>query len=276
MKNIAVICCAVLTFAFVGRAAFAEDAKLKTTAKAALAKYQDAVVTVKLVVKSRTLADGKEVNKSERPVEITGTVLTPTGLTVISESSIDEMSLSAGEFVALSPSGEAVDAGSVKTERETSRVKLLFTNGREIPGKFVLRDKDLDLAFILPGEKCADMAHIALEKGPVPGVLDDLIVLSRLSKSLNHAPAVSLHPVSAVLKKPRTYLVPDMYDPLKFGCPVFSASGQPVGITVSRRSPKATKNLADMLDDSPDIVVLTAADIHQAASQIAKLSKATK
>src|SRR5262249_19995829 len=68
----------------------AEETKAKAAGKMALAKYQDAVVTVKLILKEKG-------SKVEMPTEISGTVLSADGLTVMSDFSTNPSGLLAGE-----------------------------------------------------------------------------------------------------------------------------------------------------------------------------------
>jgi S1-C subfamily serine protease len=156
---------------------------------------------------------------------------------------------------------------------ETTDVKLLLKNGREIPAKFVLRDKDLDLAFVLPQEQGLNLTYVGLTKGPVPEPLDDLVFLYRMGKVMNREAGVALGRVEAVVKKPRTFVVPELLTGLQsLGCPVFDATGRPLGVVVIRRSPAALKDIGGVRDVLEVLkpVVLTAEDIQQAASQVDK------
>jgi hypothetical protein len=233
-------------------AAPADEPKPKSAAKAALARYQDAVITVKMVLKTRG-----GIGKSESQVEVSGTVLSPAGLTLVSDFSSNPMGL-------LGDAGDKV---------ETTDVKLLLKNGREVPARFVLRDKDLDLAFVMPQEKGLDLTHVSLAKGSIPEPLDDLVFLYRMGKVMNREAGVVLGRVEAVVKKPRIFVVPDLLTGLQsLGCPVFDATGRPVGVVVIRRSPAALKDLGGVRDVMEVLkpVVLTAEDIQQAASQVEK------
>jgi hypothetical protein len=244
-------------------AAHAEEVGARAAAKAAFAKYRDAVVTVKLVLKTRTVIGGKELGKSESQMEIIGTVLTPGGLTVVSDFSSNPSSLLGGD-------DEKV---------ETTDVKLLLKGGREIPAKFVLRDRDLDLAFVMPQNKGLDLPHVKLDKGAIPEPLDDLVFIYRMGKSMNRESAVALGRVEAVVKKPRTFVVPEFLAGLQsLGCPAFDATGRPVGVVVIRRSPVALRNVTGVRDILEIVkpVVLTAEDIQQAASQAAKPKEDSK
>ena len=254
-----------ITFRLLGAAIFlglttlparTEEAKARAAGKMAFAKYQDAVVTVKLILKEK----GRKV---EMPTEISGTVLSADGLTVMSDFSTNPSGLLAGE-----------GAGT-----ETTDVKLLLKNGREVPAKFVLRDKDLDLAFVMPKEESLKLTHVKLETGPVPGVLDDLVFIYRMGKAMNRDAAVVLGRVEAVVKKPRTFVVPELLTGLQsLGCPVFDDSGRPIGVVVVRRSATGLKDIGGLRDvlEMLKPVILMAEDIQDAASQVSKPKDAPK
>jgi S1-C subfamily serine protease len=154
---------------------------------------------------------------------------------------------------------------------ETTDVKLVLRDGREIPARFVLRDADLDLAFLVPNEKGLNLPHVALEKAPLPAPLDDLIFLFSYGRSLNREVAVATAPVRAVVKRPRTFLASDMMTSLQaLGCPVFDSAGHAVGIVVMRRSPippSGGGGLRDFLD-MLNPVILTTADVAEVAEQV--------
>ncbi len=229
----------------------ADEPNPKKAAKEVLAKYQDALVTIKFVHKA---------GNTESRREVEGTVVNAAGLTVVSDfmTNPDPVSLLGG------------DGGG---KGETTDVKILLKDGREIPAKFVLRDRELDLAFVMPKDKDAKLTFVPLDKTPVPDVLDDVIFLHRLGRGLNREPNVSLGRVEAVVKKPQTFVVPDLVNGLhNLGCPAFDAAGRCVGIVVMRRatgSPKVAEGLADILDLLKPVILPTE-DLEQSASQVGK------
>ncbi len=250
MKTLLGLLGTALSFFLLIDPASAQEVKAKTAAKNILAKYQDALITVKLIVKNKG-------GGLENQLEIAGTVLSSDGLTVVSDFSSNPSAL----FI------------SENDQTETTDVKLIFKDGREVPATFVLRDKELDLAFVMPQEKTRDLPHVKMEKGPVPGPLDDLVFIYRLGKSLNREVAVTLGRVDAVIKKPRTFVVSDFLNGVQsLGCPVFDDSGRPVGVVVLRRAQGPTKIPAGVTGilDLFKPVVLTAEDIQDAANQISK------
>jgi hypothetical protein len=244
--------------------AAASDSKAPATAKSVLSSRADTVVTVQLVVKRRFVVNGREQGTADQKMEIAGTTLQPDGLTVVS----DFTSNPAGLF--------PTDADGPKIDTDTTDVKIVLKDGREIPARFVLRDRDLDLAFVMPDEKGLQLPSLTLEKGPVPEPLDDLVLLYRLGRSMNREAAATVASVRAVVKKPRTFVVPGFVEGLQsLGCPAFDASGRAVGLVVLRRSPTAPQMQSSFRDfvDMMNPVILTAADVLDVAAQAAAASK---
>ncbi len=243
--------------------AAADEQKARAAAKAALAKYKDAVVTVRLALKRRWVFQGKEGGSMDASVEIAGTVLTAAGLTVVSDFDSNPM-----------PPVQNEGAEGPKMETETTDVKILARDGRELPARFVLRDRDLDLAFLLPEEKGLSLPFVPLEKGVVPETADEIILIQPLGPSLGREVALMRGQVRAVVKKPRTFVVPDpMLGLQALGCPAFDDSGRAVGIVVLRRTPSPPQNPGGGLRDFFNYfqpVVLTAADVLEVAAQAGK------
>jgi S1-C subfamily serine protease len=257
MKIRTLAVCLATAAARAGVARAADDAALRATARSVLEKNAPAVVIVHLTVKTRVVFQGQERSGPETTMEIAGTVLTPGGLTVVSDFSSNPMGMFQG-----SPDGPKFDT-------ETSDVKLVFRDGREIPARFVLRDQDLDLAFLVPQDKGVTLPALELVKGAVPDLLDDVVFLYPLGKGLNREVAVATDRVRAVVRKPRTLVVSDAVKGLQsLGCPVFDATGRAIGLALMRRLPGGIsmsnpKDIFEMLNP----VVLTAEDVLQTAAQ---------
>jgi hypothetical protein len=239
--------------------AAADEGRARAAARATLEKHRDAIITVRLAVRSRVVYQGRERNTNESTLEIAGTLLSAAGLTVVS----DFASNPSGLFGSSSSDGPRV-------ESDTTEVKLLLRDGRELPARFALRDRDLDLAFLLPEEKGLSLPHVSLEKGPLPQPLDDLVLLYPMGRSLNREVAVALARVRAVVRKPRTFVVSDFLDGLQsLGCPAFDDNGRAVGLVVLRRAPGSPLPQASQRDliDMMSPVVVTAADVQEVAAQ---------
>src|SRR5262249_41028814 len=129
----------------IGFKTFGDD--LGDKGRAIFAKNHLSVVTVQLVLKSKVSMPGMGGQSNESRQDATGTVLDPSGLTVLSLSNTDP-----GQLVQSMMAGGDEDS-RFKVETELTDVKILLEDGTEIPAEVVLRDKDLDLAFVRPKSK---------------------------------------------------------------------------------------------------------------------------
>src|SRR5262245_3184341 len=111
-------------------------------------QHQHSVVTVQIVLKSKFSMAGRGGESNESRQDVTGTVVDPSGLTVLSLSATDP-----GQMLQNMFSGGADEESKFKMETELSDVKILLDDGSELPSEVVLRDRDLDLAFIRPKAK---------------------------------------------------------------------------------------------------------------------------
>jgi len=180
---------------------------------------QHAVVSVQVVLK---LSAGS--NSREYKQELTGTVVDPSGLTVLALSACDPTEMRRR----LSPEN--------KVESEVSDIKILLEDGTELPAEIVLRDKDLDLAYIRPKTKPANpLTAIDLAKSAPAQVLDEVITLNRLGRAASRAYSASVEHIAAVVQKPRTFYIPDSsMSATTMGSPAFMLDGSVLGIFVLR------------------------------------------
>ncbi len=244
---------------------------LKARVQEIAGKFQDAVVSVKVAIKQKMVLGGQQINAGDQQIEVTGTVIDPSGLIVISDYELDPTSLMY-ELLAGSMGGP-----QIQFQNEIGEVKIVLRDGKEVPGRVVLRDKDLDLAFVAPQEKGQKFVHVpVLEKGAraakAPELFDDLLVLGRLGRSLDRTPTVTHSVVRAVVRKPRTFYVGS--DPLGaltggLGCPVFNGAGESLGILLMRRGPRASgegSGLSALIGQMVP-VVLPGEDVAELAAQ---------
>ncbi len=239
----------------------AEETGLAAAGRAVLQRHAASLVTVRLVLKRRFIAQGRERGSADTTLEVAGTLLTPEGLTVVSDASTNPGVLTAAPG----------DADS-RVDVDTSDVKILLRDGRELPARVVLRDQDLDLAFLLPRERGEKLPALDLEAqaAPVPAPLDDLVFLYPMPRSLNREVGVALERARAVTKKPRTFVASDTFLGMQsLGCPVFDARGGVVGLSVVRRAPRTQGGSGGLRDffELLTPVVLTSADVLDVARQ---------
>jgi S1-C subfamily serine protease len=220
-------------------------------------KYQHAVVTVQVVLKT-SYSGAPTPNESKR--DITGSVIDPSGLTVVALSACDPTEMYQRMM------GDAYS--KYKVESEITDMKVLLDDGTELPAEIVLRDKDLDLAFLRPKTKpTAPMAALDLSHSSTAQMLDQVIALNRLNSAAGRAYSASVERISALIQKPRTFYIPDStMTATGLGSPVFSTDGNVVGMilirTVSGRG-GSTRNYNENMTS----IILPAQDILQAAKQ---------
>jgi hypothetical protein len=249
--------------------AFADDAA--EAGRRVLSKNQDAVVTVKLVVAYSVSYSGRD-QQSESKTEAVGTVIDPSGLTVISLTAIDPSAM----MKARMRNAQA----DLKIESEVKDTKIVLGDGTEIPAEIALRDKDLDVVFLRPTDKSAKpFAAIDLTKASKPQVLDQVICLNRLGKVANRVATVSIERVDALIERPRPFYVLGVGGSSGVGSPVFALSGASLGIMLIRNAPTdGEANLASMFSGPGGglgilPVIVPAADLVEDAKQAMEAKK---
>ncbi len=265
----------LLAFAGASFGARPETARAEDIAAAGrriLAAHQDAVVTVKLVI-SYNISYGARDQQGETKTEAIGTVLHPSGLTLISLSTIDTSEL-------LKARMRGVSQSEFKVDMQVKDAKIVLADGTEISAEVVLRDKDLDLAFLRPTDKPAKpLPALDLAKSAKPQVLDEVICLNRLGKIANRVVAVSIERIDALVERPRPFYVLSPGGSSGVGSPVFAANGALLGIILIRNAPtEGDANIGSYFSASSGSygffpVIVPAADILEDANQAMEAKK---
>jgi S1-C subfamily serine protease len=223
MKHILI---ALLAFWLTGEAS-AGDAV--TAGRDIVAKHQDAVVTVRMVVKSSMML-GNRTNADESKIETVGTVIDPSGLTVVSLATIDPSAI-AKLLLRSMRRDMAMDS-------EFKDVKIVLADDTELSATVVMRDKDLDIVFIRPEARPAKpLAAIDLSKAATPRLLDEVITLNRLGKVADRTISVSILRIEALVRRPLPYYFISEGGPGGLGVPAFALDGAPLGILLMRTAP---------------------------------------
>jgi S1-C subfamily serine protease len=235
----------------------AEDA-LITQAKKVFAEQQDSVIWISVVAKISLQAEGgKEavnIPDREQKNETLGTFIDSTGLAVTALSSIDPSREYNGREVRTRDGVVKIEANVVLKE-----VRVTMPDGTEIPADVVMRDVDLDLAFlrIKSGAKEAkgvSFKSVDLKNAATVNVSDDIITISRNDEVMNRVASVSRGQITSVTKKPREFL---RATGANLGCPTFTPDGKLVGIAVNRT----------VRGKSSQTVLIPAADVLEIAEQ---------
>lgn len=246
----------------------AQADELATKGRAIFTKNQHAVVTVQLVLKSKFSMAGLGGQSNESRQDVTGTVLDPSGLTVLSLSATDP-----GQMFQSIMAGMSDEDNKFKMETELSDVKILLDDGTEVAAEVVLRDKDLDLAFVRPKAKLpSPMTALDLAQGGKAEILDQIIALNRLGNAAGRSYSASVERISAIVQRPRLFYVPDAsMGNAALGAPAFTLEGNPLGIFVMRSMKgKSGGGLAGLMGGQTDnmtAIIVPVEDILKAAKQ---------
>src|SRR5688572_3179827 len=243
----------VLTTAFLCLAsqANAQSAEERAGARALVAKHGGAVVFVLGTTKLRINQGGKEVPTADQRIQALVTIIDGSGLGVMSLTALDPSDLLTAQLSRGRGAGAAV---SVTSEPAALRYRL--ADGKEVPVRVVLRDKDLDLAFLRPVEKPA-APLIAIDSAAArPQPVDGVVVLQRLPELASWQSTALFYSVQAVIEKPRLFY---LLTGGLVGAPVFDMKGGFLGVILR------LKNEADAANVPP--IVLPANDIREVAKQ---------
>ena len=188
--------------------------------RAILAEHGSAVVTVVSVL-SVSYGGGED----EREMESNGTVIDPNGLTVLSLGALEPMRVF-----------EKTRGVSGKATSKIVSLKILLDDDQEIQAEVVLRDDDLDLAFIRPVKKPdTPFPYVDLDDSDKPELLDEIVILARLGKVTRRAPSVMIERVETIMHKPRDFFLVGLYRGRATVCsPAFTLEGKFIGIGVYR------------------------------------------
>jgi S1-C subfamily serine protease len=233
-------------------------------------KNQNTVVTVQLVVKSKFGFGGGGGDARESKQEITGTVIDASGLTAVALSSTDPTGLIQSFMGGFG--GDDEESFKMKMGSEVSDVKLLAQDGTETPAEIVLRDKDLDLAFIRPKSKpSSPMPALDLTKSGKVDVFDEVVTINRLGQVAGRAYAASIERINAVVQKPRLFYVPGSDKTATgLGCPAFTLDGKVIGLFVMRavKSGGGGGGMFSMQASPVIAILLPADDVKKIAAQV--------
>ncbi|MHB9024542.1 MAG: S1 family peptidase [Armatimonadota bacterium] len=207
---------------------------LADAARGIAGKWQGTVISIELVVKIKMSMFGSdEVNESKN--EAVGTIIDPSGLVVTANSAVDAMDLFSDIF-------ESDEEEGPKVTTEIISVKYVLPDGSSIPAQIVLRDKDLDLAFLRPVKPLAKpLPALDLTQSVEPGLFDEAIIMNRLGKVADRTIGLAAVRIQAVVEKPRRYYVL-MDFMMQTGAPVFGIEGKVIGIQVLRKLPKGASS----------------------------------
>jgi hypothetical protein len=194
---------------------------LKQVARAVFDSAQKSVVTVRLVLK---ISMGSRDNEQKH--EAIGTVVDPSGLTVVAATAIDP---TASFRAAMHARGS-----QVKLDAKVNEAALLLPDGTEVDGDVVFKDEGLGLAFVRPREVPKGVEAVPLKKGRAAQVLDDVVLVGRYGRAASRAAWVDVSRVRAVVRGPHPFAICGDESSAAMGTIAYGADGAPLGIFVGR------------------------------------------
>ena len=203
-----------------------------------------ALVTVKFVLK---------MGESERESEITALLIEANGLVLCSSMRLGGMFRMSN--MSVTPTDLKVFVGD-------------DTEGLE--AKLVSRDSELDLAWVRIKDPGKDLPFVDLSKSASPKPGDRLLSMKRLGKFFDRAVVVTDGRVSGQVKKPRALIVPSDGLGAEPGLPVFSSSGDVVGVVVLQMPDPEEMGMSFMAlarGGDAGIMVLPAAQVAKATKR---------
>jgi S1-C subfamily serine protease len=200
MRPLSVIATAVATIVVSGVVVSqAQSPNERDAARGVVKKQADAVVTVTATVKLRVNVGGRDQPR-DQPAQANATVLDSTGLAVTSLSTLVPDALYERGLTMQMPSGTKIEVSS-----EVSDMKIRTADGREVAARLVLKDDDLDLAFIRPTEAVSPAMPFVDAATVRPSLLDLLVLVQRTNESTGWATSTAFGTVQLIIDKPRTY-----------------------------------------------------------------------
>jgi hypothetical protein len=188
-------------------------AQEKSDYAAILERVGPAFVTVKFVLKMQ----GQFGNR-ESEAEVTGVMIDPSGLVLCGNTRL----------------GSARMARSIGGSATPTDIKVLIGDDTEgLEARVLARDSELDLAWVQikkPGDRKFVSLDLSKSAMPIPG--ERLLAVRKMAKYFDRALTVSEGRLAGKTHKPRDLLVPSGTLSLETGLPVFTASGDVVGISV--------------------------------------------
>lgn len=260
MNRLSFVALAALVAGTPGLIAPAQALPDATAGRALVKRYADTIIGVELVVTMKVKMGDREQPPQERRIEVDATVIAPNGLAVTSLAAVDPQ-VQFDAMRAAQPGGRMPELVGV----DFKEVKLRTADGKEVPARFVLKDADLDLAFIAPETPDPERTypHVKLEESAEGVVLGDYYFVARAPKALQRTPLVRTSELIGIVEKPRRlYLLSNQ----SLGTPMFDGAGKALGLS-----------LQHFANGRPvAIVVLPAADIADMAKQAAAILAAPK
>ncbi len=191
--------------------------------RAILAEQRGAIVTIRYVLKMDAMGDafGMFGDGGDQEMEVTGVMVDPSGLVLVSNTQMG------GMFARFSGMLAGMGGGVPKP---TDLKVLVGDDTQGVEARLVVRDTDLDLAWVkIAKAPETPYAAIDLSRHATVGVGDYVYTLGRAAKFYDRVPVITESRVSGTTTKPRDLVLGGSMSAL--GLPVFDKAGALVGVS---------------------------------------------
>lgn len=177
-----------------------------------VADKSPSLVTIKFVLNLEFGGQSQELE-----LEASGLIIDPAGVIVVSNSEMG----GSRQF-------RGIGGATPKN------IKVLIGDDTEgLDAKVVGRDSELDLAWIrIEKPEGKTFSVVTLSASPKLAIGDALVGVDRLGKYYDRAALAHVSHIAAVTKKPRTLFIPANGPLMGIGVPVFTPTGEFIGLTV--------------------------------------------
>jgi hypothetical protein len=247
----------------------AQNEKLRDVGRQLAKDDGAAIVNVQIIISQQTSYGGSN-SENEAQIETSGTVIDQDGLTIVPLSAVDP-----SQMLKRFMSNEM--GNQMNMNSRVKDIKLIVNKKIEIPATVVLRDDDLNIAYLRPIKKQATpFKAIDLDQTAEPRLLDRVCVLARMGRVGDREISVMTGEIQAIVNKPRKFYVPSSeLASGGLGVPIFDQNGKFIGIVLVRAAPGAMEDtMGNMLGIGNQsgmlVIILPAKNIKEEAAQAPK------
>lgn len=233
-----------------------------------LAERAPALVTVKFVLKIKMGGFMGPMGDQESENEITGIMINPQGLVLCSNTQL-------GGFAGMMRQMMGSRGGEFSATPTDIRV-LVGADTEGVDAEVIARDTELDLAWVRitdPGDKT--FTYVNFSDAAEPSIGQRLVAIRRMGKYFARSAVIAEGRMGGKTNKPRNLYIPtgDLRGVL--GLPVYTQSGQVVGVTILQMpdaqdmggNPMGMMRNISSMQDMMAGLILPAADVVKATQR---------
>jgi len=237
--------------------------------------YEKSIISLSAVLKFEAKGvEGVGISDQERKAQCLAVIIDPSGLAITALTNLSPQR---------AMNRIRIRSQTLEIDSQVEEVKYRLADGTELPARLLLKDEDLDLAFLAPQkpldeETQAKIASVSLsEDVAMPKPLDTVVVLSRGGDDLDYVSMLHLTRISALLDKPRLFY---LCDGGMLGAPAFDTEGKLLGIFCRCQKTEGAEENVIRVQRAGGQAILPTADIlrllPQAKEEMSKAAESEK